>query len=1399
VISTDTTGYCYKQFIIKIKIMKKIYSLLLFILCFSVSSFAQTATIGSGTTATTSTGSDPIDGYYESFRYQVVYTAAELTAAGLVANDILTGLGFSIAGDYGGGNLLGYTIKIGHTSATNSASHNTDATVIVKNPFNYNPTVTTAGSFDMVTFNSNFTWNGTSNILVEICSDGPNAYTSPYGSVRTIAATTTNGSRYYRVDGDVSCNEITTDVNSNKPQIRFNYTPGTPPSCLFPSGVANSAITATTANHTWVAPSPAPAVGYEWAVTTSSTAPASGAPTTSLTASSTGLTANTTYYLHVRSNCGAGSFSTWVTSASFFTGYCTPAPSSVDGNGITNVMFGTINNTTGAEPTNYGNYSAQSSSHQQGSTVPVSITYQTGYTYGTKIWVDYNDDLDFDDAGELAYTGLSAAPNPTTLAASISIPGSAPIGPHRMRIGGTDEDTGGDPCYTGVYGSYEDYTINIIAGMPCSGAPAGAVVAPTSTILCGTGGANLTATTTSTGTGITYQWESSPAGANIWTAISGATSNAYSATAVTSSTDYRCILTCSGSSTTSSTATISITNAPVNDIACSSTALVLDGATVCGNTTCATSVGDPAFSQSVPNNTTWYSFTPATTGIYEVSLSRPAGVTTGLLNGWLGIYTATGTCPSLTFTEIATTVARNFDLPVAANFSFATPSLTAGTTYYFMIDGVSGAVGQYCIEVNTPPAPPSCTTNSTPANGATGVAFTPNIVLTWNAAAGASNYDVYIGTTNPPTNLIGNFPGPTLNVTGAVGSTTYYWYVVPRNAGGAATGCASSVTSFQTVLTCDAPASVATNSLTSTSVNITFASPGTSFIVEYGPTGFTPGTGATAGGGSVITGSASPIAISGLTPLTPYQVYVRQDCSSTVGGFSPNSTVVAFTTLGAPPANDNATGAIPLTLGAACTGAPYTNVNATAGATEPYPSCSGVKNAPVWFSFVAPPSGTARVTTDFAGGTFSDSKVAIFSATNPADYSTFVINSCDDDGGSTNGNMSVVYTAGLIPGNTYYIAVDKYLSSTTNGTFCIEVDEINTSMLAATNTCASTYQTPFVASGSAPYSGKIPLMDANSRLIALVTQPLGTSAANFSVAQNINTGAVRTAANGTPYLDRNFRIVSTQTNVEVQLFFLLSELTALSAVDNTVNLTNLGGTRQSGAGEACQNNFNPSNGSNAVFSQTGNTTSNGVAFISFITPSFSNFYLHKQSSVLPIRIDYITGRKNGSVNNLDWKVTCTNSPTVELTLERSGNGNDFKAINIQNETQARCDQPFAYTDASPLQGKNYYRVKVVGVDGIATSSRVVTLLNTDKGFELISIAPNPVNEASKLNIASAKADRVTVTIVDKNGRIASTSQVVLVAGSNTIPLASARLAAGSYHVIVTNQDGERKNLSFVKQ
>lgn len=142
--------------------------------------------------------------------------------------------------------------------------------------------------------------------------------------------------------------------------------------------------------------------------------------------------------------------------------YCTPAPSSVDGTGITNVTCGTINNTTGAEAGNYGNYSAMSTDVYQGATVPISITYSTGYTYLTIIWIDWNNDGDFFDTGEEVYSGESLSANPTTLSASFAVPISAITGSHRMRIGGTDSNTP-IPCYTGTWGTYEDYSINVLA------------------------------------------------------------------------------------------------------------------------------------------------------------------------------------------------------------------------------------------------------------------------------------------------------------------------------------------------------------------------------------------------------------------------------------------------------------------------------------------------------------------------------------------------------------------------------------------------------------------------------------------------------------------------------------------------------------------------------------------------------------------------------------------------------------------------------------------------------------------------------------------------------------------------------------------------------------------------
>ena len=95
-----------------------------------------------------------------------------------------------------------------------------------------------------------------------------------------------------------------------------------------------------------------------------------------------------------------------------------------------------------------------------------------------------------------------------------------------------------------------------------------------------------------------------------------------------------------------------------------------------------------------------------------------------------------------------------------------------------------------------PPTGPGCTSNAAPANGA--MVTTPTVTLSWSAVSGATGYDLYLGTSpNPASTVATNVAATSYSYTIPAGSTTtYYWYVVPKNAAGSATGCNSRETSF---------------------------------------------------------------------------------------------------------------------------------------------------------------------------------------------------------------------------------------------------------------------------------------------------------------------------------------------------------------------------------------------------------------------------------------------------------------------------------------------------------------------------------------------------------------------------------------------------------------------------
>ncbi len=209
--------------------------------------------------------------------------------------------------------------------------------------------------------------------------------------------------------------------------------------------------------------------------------------------------------------------------------------------------------------------------------------------------------------------------------------------------------------------------------------------------------------------------------------------------------------------------------------------------------------------------------------------------------------------------------------------------------------------------------------------------------------------------------------------------------------------------------------------------------------------------------------------------------------------------------------------------------------------------------------------------------------------------------------------------------------------------------------------------------------------------------------------------------------------------------------------------------------------------------------------VSWMAPQSATFGVFTIGSIdfnnpLPITINYFTGTKNNGKHLLNWKVTCISTPSATLEIERSNDGRSYTSMYSIFATNIRCAQPFDYTDNQPLAGVNYYRLKMTDVDGKITYSTTVALLNAITGFDMISIAPNPVvTDNFKLNVTSATASKMDITILDMQGRLLSRQTVQLIAGFNNIPVNAANLSAGTYILYGSVGDDKSRVMRFVKQ
>ena len=183
----------------------------------------------------------------------------------------------------------------------------------------------------------------------------------------------------------------------------------------------------------------------------------------------TGATLNqsTTYYWRVKAknSCGDGNFSAV---NSFVTQNCSVCAST--GNtayvtSTTRVVFNTIDNSSG-KPGAYSDYTDISTTVKPDEVHDLTVQVNTdgNYTVHTLVWIDWNQDCDFDDDNE-EYDLGTATNQPdiaTTLSPlSVTIPSDALLGSTTMRVS-TKYNSDPTSCMTGQDAEVEDYTIEVI-------------------------------------------------------------------------------------------------------------------------------------------------------------------------------------------------------------------------------------------------------------------------------------------------------------------------------------------------------------------------------------------------------------------------------------------------------------------------------------------------------------------------------------------------------------------------------------------------------------------------------------------------------------------------------------------------------------------------------------------------------------------------------------------------------------------------------------------------------------------------------------------------------------------------------------------------------------------------
>jgi hypothetical protein len=222
--------------------------------------------------------------------------------------------------------------------------------------------------------------------------------------------------------------------------------------------------------------------------------------------------------------------------------------------------------------------------------------------------------------------------------------------------------------------------------------------------------------------------------------------------------------------------------------------------------------------------------------------------------------------------------------------------------------------------------------------------------------------------------------------------------------------------------------------------------------------------------------------------------------------------------------------------------------------------------------------------------------------------------------------------------------------------------------------------------------------------------------------------------------------------------------------------------------------YNSGNGNNGYVGQP--IIWNNLLYMQYASVPYGNAgnLASFDGSSLPVKLVSFTAQAAGSSSFLTWQ-TANEIDNAYFEVERSADSKSFTGIGkVQGHGNADFNEKYVFTDNSPLNGVNYYRLKQVDVNGNYSYSGILSV-DFEGATALFKAFPNPAVNSVNITLPSVAGTSV-IQIFDMNGK--EMMEETISANTNTHSLDVSKLSAGAYQMILI-QGGEKQTMKLVKQ